>query len=96
MSRGVIIRPSRRRYTGWTVVVLAATLPIFSGEVQVAEGRGVGIVDPVVSKPFTEGLAIRPFKPKIQYQIAILSPTHEAPSQMAQDFAKLLRRGLRG
>ncbi|MHC2251958.1 hypothetical protein [Bradyrhizobium embrapense] len=43
-----------------------------------------------------EDLAIRPFKPKIQYQIAILSPTHEAPSQVAQDFAKLLRRGLRG
>ncbi|UGY15542.1 hypothetical protein [Bradyrhizobium septentrionale] len=40
----------------------------------VAEGRGVGIVDPVASKPFTEGLAIRPFNPKIRYQIAILSP----------------------
>jgi hypothetical protein len=53
------------------------------------------IVDPVVSKPFTEGLAIRPFKPKIHYRIAVLSPTHKAPSQMAQDFAKLLRRALR-
>jgi DNA-binding transcriptional LysR family regulator len=78
----------------WNVV---AETEFFSTACQlVAEGRGVGIVDPVVSKPFTEGLAIRPFKPKIQYQIAILSPTHEAPSQMAQDFAKLLRRGLRG
>ena len=38
MSRGVIMRASRRRYTGWTVVVLAATLPIFSGEVQADEG----------------------------------------------------------
>jgi len=61
----------------------------------VAEGRGVGIVDPVVSKPFTEGLAIRPFKPRIQYEVAILSPTHETPSQVAQHFVKVLRRALR-
>ncbi len=49
----------------------------------------------MVSKPFTEGLVVRPFKPRIQYQIAILSPTHEALSQVAQDFAGLLRRTLK-
>jgi hypothetical protein len=49
----------------------------------------------VVSRPFTEGLITRPFKPMIQYQIAILSPTHEALSQVAQGFARLLRSSLR-
>jgi DNA-binding transcriptional LysR family regulator len=78
----------------WNVV---AETEFFSTACQlVAEARGVGIVDPVVSRPFTEGLVTRPFKPKIQYQIAILSPTHEALSQVAQDFMELLRSALRG
>ena len=77
----------------WNVV---AETEFFSTACQlVAEGCGVGIVDPVVSKPFTEGLITRPFKPRIQYQIAILSPTHEALSQVAQDFTGLLRSSLR-
>ena len=77
----------------WNVV---AETEFFSTACQlVTEGQGVGIVDPVVSKPFTEGLVVRPFKPRIQYQIAILSPTHEALSQVAQDFAGLLRRTLK-
>jgi DNA-binding transcriptional LysR family regulator len=78
----------------WNVV---AETEFFSTACQlVAEGHGIGIVDPVVSRPFTEGLVTRPFKPKIQYQIAILSPTHEALSQVAQDFIGLLRSALRG
>ncbi|WP_229177984.1 LysR substrate-binding domain-containing protein [Bradyrhizobium ivorense] len=78
----------------WNVV---AETEFFSTACQlVAEGRGVGIVDPVVSRPLTEGVVTRPFKPKIQYQIAILSPTREALSQVAQDFIGLLRSALRG
>jgi DNA-binding transcriptional LysR family regulator len=57
----------------------------------VSAGRGIGVVDPVVSRPFTEGLAMRPFKPAIAYQIAILYPTHEEISQVARDFVALLR-----
>jgi DNA-binding transcriptional LysR family regulator len=78
----------------WNVV---AETEFFSTACQlVAEGHGIGIVDPVVSRPFTESVVTRPFKPKIQYQIAILFPTHEALSQVAQDFIGLLRSALRG
>ena len=38
MSRGVVVRASRRRLTGWAVAVLAATLPILPGQVQADEG----------------------------------------------------------
>lgn len=57
----------------------------------VSAGRGIGVVDPVVSRPFIAGLVTRPFKPAISYQIAILYPTHEEISQMARDFVALLR-----
>ncbi len=61
----------------------------------VTAGRGIGVVDPVVSQPFTKDLALRPFKPAISYQIAILYPTHEELSQVAKDFIGMLRMHLR-
>ena len=60
----------------------------------VSAGRGIGVVDPVVSRPFSAGLVTRPFKPAISYQIAILYPTHEELSQVARDFVALLRARL--
>lgn len=77
----------------WNVV---AETEFFSTACElVAAGRGVGVVDPVVSRPFTRDLVLRPFKPAISYQIAILSPTHEELSQVAREFAGVLRRHLR-
>ncbi|MEY9902128.1 LysR family transcriptional regulator [Bradyrhizobium sp. USDA 329] len=77
----------------WNVV---AETEFFSTACElVAAGRGVGIVDPVVSRHFTAGLVLRPLQPAISYQIAILFPTHEEPSHIARDFAGLLREALR-
>ncbi|MNF51184.1 Hca operon transcriptional activator [compost metagenome] len=61
----------------------------------VRAGCGVGIVDPVVSLPFTGGLVLKPFSPTIRYEIALLFPTHETLSQLAQEFVELLREVLR-
>jgi DNA-binding transcriptional LysR family regulator len=57
----------------------------------VAAGCGVGIVDPVVSRPFTENVVLVPFEPNIEYQIAILLPTREELSQVAAEFIEVLR-----
>jgi DNA-binding transcriptional LysR family regulator len=73
----------------WNVV---AETEFFSTACElVAAGRGIGVVDPVVSRPFTGDLVLRPFKPVISYAIAILFPTHEELSQVARDFVSLLR-----
>jgi DNA-binding transcriptional LysR family regulator len=77
----------------WNVV---AETELFSTACElVAAGRGLGIVDPVVSRPFTGDLILRPLKPAISYEIAILFPTHEELSQIARDFVAMLRKQLR-
>jgi len=60
----------------------------------VGAGLGVGIVDPVVSLPFTRGLVLKPFMPAIRYEIALLLPTQEEPSQLAREFIHYLRKHL--
>ncbi|WP_315838259.1 LysR substrate-binding domain-containing protein [Bradyrhizobium prioriisuperbiae] len=76
----------------WNVV---AETEFFSSACElVAAGVGVGIVDPVVSRPFTRDLVLRPFKPAISYRVAILSPTGEELSLVARDFVDLLRKHL--
>ena len=52
------------------------------------------MVDPVVSRPFTEQLVLRPFMPAITYQIAILFPINEELSQIARVFVDALRKQL--
>ncbi|MEW6640593.1 MAG: LysR family transcriptional regulator [Pseudomonadota bacterium] len=77
----------------WNVV---AETEFFSTACElVAAGRGVGIVDPVVSRPFTANVVLRPFKPAIAYQVALLFPVNEELSQVARDFVAVLRRQLR-
>jgi DNA-binding transcriptional LysR family regulator len=61
----------------------------------VSAGCGVGLVDPLVSAPFTGNVVRRPFLPTITYEIAVLYPTHEELSQIAQDFLATLRTHLR-
>lgn len=76
----------------WNVV---AETEFFSTACElVAAGLGVGIVDPVVSRPFTGGLVLRPFHPSIRYEVALLHPTHEAPSQLVLEFIETLRANL--
>ncbi|MFA5120967.1 LysR substrate-binding domain-containing protein [Zavarzinia sp.] len=76
----------------WNVV---AETEFFSTACElVAAGCGVGIIDPVVSNPFTEDVVKRPFVPTIKYEIAILHPTHGELSQVARDFVELLKTHL--
>lgn len=76
----------------WNVV---AETEFFSSACElVAAGVGVGIVDPVVSAPFTADVARRPFRPAISYEIAILHPLHEELSQLAREFMVPLREAL--
>jgi len=60
----------------------------------VSAGVGVGIIDPVVSVPFTAHVVRRPFRPVIEYQIAILYPTGAERSQIAHAFVALLKTHL--
>ncbi len=76
----------------WNVV---AETEFFSTACElVAAGCGVGIVDPVVSLPFTKELILRPFLPAIRYDIALLYPTHEELSGIAIEFVTLLKSHL--
>jgi len=76
----------------WNVV---AETEFFSSACElVAAGVGVGIVDPVVSAPFTADVVRRPFRPAISYEIAILHPLHEELSQLAREFMAPLREAL--
>ncbi|CAN7519158.1 LysR substrate-binding domain-containing protein [Bosea sp. LjRoot90] len=76
----------------WNVV---AETEFFSSACElVAAGVGVGIVDPVVSAPFTADVVRRPFRPAISYEIAILHPLHEELSQLAHEFMVSLRQAL--
>jgi DNA-binding transcriptional LysR family regulator len=76
----------------WNVV---AETEFFSTACElVSAGIGVGLIDPVVSAPFTGHVVKRPFLPKIMYEIGILYPTTNEPSQIAIRFADLLRTHL--
>lgn len=76
----------------WNVV---AETEFFSTACElVCAGMGVGIIDPVVSLPFTGHLVLKPFSPPIKYEIALLLPTQEEPSQLAREFVRFLRQHL--
>jgi DNA-binding transcriptional LysR family regulator len=57
----------------------------------VAAGCGVGLVDPVVSMPFTGGVVRRTFEPAIWYEIALLYPPSAVRSGIAAEFIDLLK-----
>lgn len=76
----------------WNVV---AETEFFSTACElVCAGMGVGIIDPVVSLPFTGNLVLKPFSPPIKYEIALLLPTQEEPSQLVREFVRFLRQHL--
>lgn len=76
----------------WNVV---AETEFFSTACElVAAGCGVGLIDPVISNPFTQHVVKRRFVPDISYEVAILRPMHLELSQIAQDFIALLKTHL--
>jgi DNA-binding transcriptional LysR family regulator len=60
----------------------------------VAAGCGVGLVDPVISSPFTGEVVRRRFEPAIVYEIGLLYPDNSARSMISEEFLALLRTHL--
>jgi DNA-binding transcriptional LysR family regulator len=60
----------------------------------VAAGCGAGLVDPVISAPFTGDVVRRRFEPAIVYDIGLLYPDISARSVIADEFLVLLRTHL--
>lgn len=60
----------------------------------VSAGCGVGIVDSVISTPFTENVVRRPFEPQILYEVGLLYPESSSASLVAGEFIKLLKTHL--
>jgi len=59
----------------------------------VAEGDGVSLVDPCVAEDVRDPrLVFRPFRPRIAWDIAVVTPAARAPSLVARDFAAFLGR----
>jgi DNA-binding transcriptional LysR family regulator len=61
----------------------------------VGRGRGVGIVDPFSAADFAEtGGIVRPFRPTILFNTALLYPAHRPRSRLTEEFAALLKDSL--
>ncbi len=61
----------------------------------VACGRGAGIVDPFTAADFAErSIVVRPFRPAIFFNTALLYPAHRPRSRLTKDFAHLLQDSL--
>ena len=61
----------------------------------VAEGLGVGLLDPFSAKNWTSnGVTIRPFRPKIQFLYSLCFPRHKVRSQLAREFAQAVKQSL--
>lgn len=60
----------------------------------VAAGCGAGLVDPVISSPFTGAVVRRRFEPAIVYEIGVLHPDISARSVITEEFLVLLRKHL--
>jgi DNA-binding transcriptional LysR family regulator len=59
-------------------------------------GLGIGVVDPFTAERFVAtGVIIKPFEPKVEYEYGIVYPIKRRKSEMATDFATLLRREVR-
>ena len=61
----------------------------------VAEGLGVGLLDPFSAKNWTKnGVTIRPFRPKVQFLYSLCFPRHKVRSQLAREFAQAVKTAL--
>ena len=61
----------------------------------VSAGAGVGMVDPYTAEEFRgRGLEIRPFRPEVLFDIAVIWGTNRSRSALAQDFAGQARKAV--
>ncbi|MGE8941446.1 LysR substrate-binding domain-containing protein [Leptospira interrogans] len=59
----------------------------------VARGLGVGLIDPFTAKDFAgRGITAVPFRPRIEFRLGILYPTHRPLSRVARAFLTIMRR----
>jgi DNA-binding transcriptional LysR family regulator len=59
----------------------------------VRRGLGVGVVDPFTAADFAgRGIVTLPFRPRIDFRLGILYPTHRPLSRVARAFLSVLRR----
>jgi DNA-binding transcriptional LysR family regulator len=59
----------------------------------VRRGVGVGLVDPFTAADFVgRGIEAVPFRPRIEFRLGILYPTHRPLSRVARAFLSVLRR----
>jgi len=59
----------------------------------VRHGIGVGLVDPFTAADYAgRGIVAMPFRPKIEFRVGILYPTHRPLSRVARVFLAVLRR----
>jgi DNA-binding transcriptional LysR family regulator len=62
----------------------------------VAEGAGVGIVDPFTAYDFIDqGLVFRPFEPRIPYDLGLIYPALRPRSRLTAEFAEDIKSALR-
>jgi DNA-binding transcriptional LysR family regulator len=62
----------------------------------VAQSWGASIVDPITASDFAHrGLAVRPFRPSIVYDIGILLPARRPQSRLTKDFIPYVEREIR-
>src|SRR5690606_7598397 len=53
----------------------------------VAEGLGVGLVNPLTAEPYLgRGLVLRPFEPELHFRTLLILPPHRPPSRILTDF----------
>jgi DNA-binding transcriptional LysR family regulator len=59
----------------------------------VARGMGVAIIDPFTAADFAKrGIVAVPFRPRVEFRLGILYPTHRPLSRVARAFLSVLRR----
>ena len=61
----------------------------------VAEGLGVGLVNPLTAEPYLgRGLVLRPFEPELHFRTLLILPPHRPPSRILTDFITELKKVL--
>lgn len=58
----------------------------------VMNGIGVSVVNPLVARDFVaQGLVLRPFHPRVDFPVYLLTPSHRPISILAQQFSDVVR-----
>lgn len=61
----------------------------------VSSGLGIGICDPFTAQEFaTRGIVVRPFMPRIDFDLAAVFPVQRSPSPVALDLVESVRRAI--